>query len=155
MKTDTEKIISLLKRTFEKGAWHGPSVKEVLADVTAEGAQHRLSHTHSIIELVAHMISWRIFVIQKLGGNNAYMVTDGLNFPKRNDWDKVLQELEDSQQDLLAAIERFPIYKLGDLVPVSEQNYTYYTLLHGIIHHDLYHIGQIMLIKKATAAQTL
>lgn len=149
MKTETQKIISLLKRTFERGAWHGPSVKESLKGITKEIALKHLPNTHSIIELVAHMIAWRRYVINRLEGNNSYIVNDEMNFPKRDDWENMLIELDESQQHLLALIEQFPVYKLGELVPVSEQNYTYYTLLNGIIHHDVYHAGQIMLIKKA------
>jgi uncharacterized damage-inducible protein DinB len=149
MKTETEKIVSLLKRTFERGAWHGPSVKEVLKGIDGTLALKRLNNTHSIIELVAHMTSWRRYVINRLQENNSFVVSDEQNFPKRDDWDNVLQELEESQQQLLELIEKFPVYKLSELVPVSEQNYTYYTLLNGIIHHDVYHAGQIMLIKRA------
>lgn len=149
MKTETEKIASLLKRTFERGAWHGPSVKEVLNGVGRELALKRLNNTHSIIELVAHMTAWRRYVINRLEGNNSFVVNDEMNFPKREDWDNVLHELEESQQQLLELIEKFPVYKLSELVPVSEQNYTYYTLLNGFIHHDVYHAGQIMLIRRA------
>jgi uncharacterized damage-inducible protein DinB len=149
MKTETEKITSLLKRTFERGAWHGPSVKEVLKGIDGDLALKRLTNTHSIIELVAHMTSWRRYVINRLQGNNSFTVGDDTNFPKRNDWNNVLAELEESQQHLLELIEKFPVYKLSELVPVSEQNYTYYTLLNGIIHHDVYHAGQIMLIRRA------
>jgi uncharacterized damage-inducible protein DinB len=148
MKTETEKITSLLKRTFERGAWHGPSVKEVLKGVDENLALKRLNNTHNIIELVAHMISWRRYVINRLQGNNSFTVNDEMNFPKRNDWNTVLEELEESQQKLLELVEKFPVYKLSELVPVSEQNYTYYTLLNGIIHHDVYHAGQIMLIRR-------
>jgi uncharacterized damage-inducible protein DinB len=149
MKTEIEKITSLLKRTFERGAWHGPSVKEVLKDIDNDLALKRINNTHSIIELVAHMTSWRRYVINRLQGNNSFVVSDEMNFPKREDWSAVVAELEESQQQLLALVEKFPVYKLSELVPVSEQNYTYYTLLNGIIHHDVYHAGQIMLIRKA------
>jgi uncharacterized damage-inducible protein DinB len=149
MKTETEKIISLLKRTFDRGAWHGPSVKESLKDVDAAHAMKRLANTHSVIELVAHMTSWRKYVINRIQGNNSFTVTDEMNFPKREDWTNVLKELDDTQDELLALIADFPVYKLSELVPVSEQNYTYNTLLNGIIHHDVYHVGQIMLIRRA------
>ncbi|HEY0656771.1 MAG TPA: DinB family protein [Chryseosolibacter sp.] len=155
MKTETEKILSLLKRTFERGAWHGPSVKEALKDVDRELALKRIGNTHSIIELVAHMTSWRLYVINRLQGNNSYVVSDSMNFPKRDDWQNVLAELDNSQQQLLALIETFPVYKLSELVPVSEQNYTYNTLLNGIIHHDVYHAGQIMLIRRAMEVGSL
>jgi hypothetical protein len=151
MKTETEKLTSLLKRTFDKGAWHGPSVKEVLKDITPELAERRLASTHSISELVAHMISWRLYTISRLEGNNGFTVSDDMNFPKGKNWTQLLGELEETQVKLLEAVDKFPIYKLNELVPVSEQNYTFYTLINGIIHHDVYHAGQIMLIKKETS----
>jgi uncharacterized damage-inducible protein DinB len=150
MKTEKEKIISLLNRTFDKGAWHGPSVKEVLASISPQQAHHRLNSSHSIIELVAHMISWRTYVIKRLEGDNAYNVAEENNFPQGTEWTKTLEQLDASQVSLVRAIEKFPPEKLSELVQGVTEKYTYYTLIHGIIHHDLYHIGQIKLISKAT-----
>jgi uncharacterized damage-inducible protein DinB len=63
-----------------------------------------------------------------------------------NSWQKDLQVLENSQQALLLALNRMNDGNLGEIV--SGREYTFYTLLHGIIQHDLYHIGQIALLKK-------
>ena len=147
MLSHKESVLKLLRRTFEKGAWHGPSVMEVLGDVTQEVAMHRLRDSHSIIELVAHMTTWRIFVINKLRGEH-YEVDDARNFPKATDWIMVFRELLHSQEELIAAIEKSDEERWADLVPHPDLKYTFLTLLHGIIHHDLYHIGQISLIKK-------
>lgn len=149
MKSEIERLVSLLRRTFEKNAWHGPAVKEVLEGVTEQQALKRIGNTHSIIELVTHMTSWRIFVVRKLQGEDDYKVTDELNFPETTDWARALRELDESQEKLLEAIRSFPEGKLGDLVPHNTYRYTYYTLMHGIIHHDLYHTGQLSLIKRA------
>lgn len=148
MKTEIQNIISLLSRTFEKNAWHGPSVKEVLNDITAEQSFTKLRDTHSIIELVAHMTAWRIFVIKKLEGDENYKVEDEKNFPSETDWMKTLNDLSASQLHLLELLKDFPATKLSDVVHAPPYKYSFYTLLHGIIHHDLYHIGQIALIKK-------
>jgi uncharacterized damage-inducible protein DinB len=145
---EIKRIISLLQKTVEKNAWHGPSLKEALADVTPEMALKKLPPAHSIIELISHMTSWRIFTLKKLRGDIEYSVSDELNFPATTDWQKVLQDLEESQHNLINAMESFPEEKLKELVPHATHRYTYYTLLHGIIHHDLYHLGQIMLLKK-------
>jgi hypothetical protein len=112
-------------------------------------ALKRLPNTHSIIELVANMVAWRNFVISRLGGNNDFTVTNELNFPSPSDWEIVLNTLDQSQHELFTAIQQFPEGRLRDLVPHAEHKYTFYTLLHGIIHHDLYHIGQIALVKKS------
>jgi uncharacterized damage-inducible protein DinB len=133
---------------LKKNAWHGPSVKETLLSITAEQSLRRIHNTHSIIELVAHMVSWRTFGIKKLEGDERYEVNDERNFPAATDWLKTLADLNESQSQLRAALRNFPVTKLFEPVPHGSYQYTFYTLIHGIMHHDLYHIGQIALIKK-------
>ena len=149
MNSEIENLLSLLHNTFEKDAWHGPSVKEVLRDINADQAFKRLEHTHSIIELVGHMTTWRVFVIKKLEGEIDYKVGDDQNFPASKDWTNVLNDLFISQDKLLEQLKSFPAPRLSEIVPHGSYRYTFFTLLHGIIHHDLYHIGQIALIKKS------
>ena len=148
--SEIQNIVKLLQRTFEKQPWHGPSVKDVLSKIDASDANNRVGNTHSIAELVGHMTAWRTFTAKKLIGDHSYKVAEHLNFPIPSDWATVLEELETSQTQLIEAIQNFPAEKLSELVPHGEYRYTYYTLLHGIIHHDLYHLGQIMLIHKGT-----
>ena len=148
MDEEINHIIDLLKGTFEKNAWHGPSVKEVLQDISAEQSFERITNTHSIIELVSHMTGWRMLVIRRLLGDNEYEVRDGMNFPAEADWEKAIKDLYDSQDRLIELLEVFPCARLSERVSHASFEYTYYHLLHGIIHHDLYHIGQIALIKK-------
>ena len=155
METEIQHILSLLRKTFEKGAWHGPAVKESLEGLSEAHAFNRLPNTHSIIELVAHMAAWKRYVTKKLMGDVGYQVTDELNFPQPDSWEKALRELEESQHELLAAIETLAPASLMEKVPWTQEPFSYYTIIHGIIHHDLYHIGQINLIKKATVAQPL
>jgi uncharacterized damage-inducible protein DinB len=140
---------TLLTKTFEKDAWHGPTVMEVLADIDEKSAQFRLLKTHSIIELVTHMTAWRIFVVKKLQGDRAYMVSDSMNFPEPTGWLTVLKELKQSQAALLKELDQFSDSKLDELMPHDAYKCTFSNVLHGIIHHDLYHIGQIALIKKS------
>jgi uncharacterized damage-inducible protein DinB len=154
MESEIQKITSLLHRTYEKDAWHGPSVKEALNGITAEQAAWRLPATHSIIELVSHMSSWRVYVCERLSGNAEYKVTDELNFPQEKNLPRCLQRLEESQKRLLAEIEKFPAERLSETLPNTTHGHTYYTLIHGVIHHDLYHTGQIVLIKKTALSQS-
>jgi uncharacterized damage-inducible protein DinB len=155
MKNEKQNIKMLLQRSFEKGAWHGPATKEALQLITQQTSGNRLPNTHSIIELVTHMTAWRNFVIQKLSNNADYQVSDEMNFPSTQNWASAMADLEKSQLVLLEAIEKFPEAKLTDLVPGVSNHYTFYTLLHGIIHHDTYHTGQISLIYKATGTNVV
>lgn len=149
MKTEIQSIIATLKHTFEKNAWHGPAVMEAVEKITAEQSVTRFPNTHSIIELIAHMTSWRLFVTSRLEGNNDYKVTEEMNFPPEKDWKKAIHDLTESQSRLLAALEKFQENKLHEIVPNASHKYSFYIMLHGIIHHDLYHTGQIVLITKS------
>lgn len=155
MGAEVENIISLLKRTFEKDAWHGPSVREALKDLAGEEAFSRLPDTHSIIELVAHMTAWRTYAVKKLEGEASYKVSDQMNFPDAKNWQVVLADLEESQRQLEARLRTITSEKLQEQVPGVTSPLSFYVLIHGIIHHDLYHAGQIILIRKARAKQSL
>lgn len=138
----------MLENTFGNNPWHGPSVKNALENITAVHATRRLNNSHSIIELVNHMTAWRNYIIKKLGRDLAFSMTPELNFPAETDWSRTRVNLDESQKELIATINEFDPEKLSETVPSTKYHYTYYTMLHGIIHHDLYHTGQIAIIKK-------
>jgi len=146
VKSEVQRIIDTLKHAYEKNAWHGPSVKEAIEDVTTENAFLRLPDSHSIIELVAHMAAWRRYVAEKLAGNEKFELTEEQNFPKPANWEKTVSLLDESQRQLIAQLEKTPDERLQEIVP--GRKFKFYVMLHGIIHHDLYHTGQIILLKK-------
>lgn len=139
-------VIKAVEDTYDGEAWHGPSIKKVLSEIPPEKCESRIENGHSIIELVLHMAAWRGFVVRKLQGDQDFDITDETNFPKGKDWHQALEELEKSQDQLLKAIASFEKQKLQDQVP--HRKYSFHKLLHGITHHDLYHLGQITMITK-------
>ena len=136
----------LLNRVYDGKAWHGPSIIEVLKDINEITAQKKLGASHSIVQMVLHMIAWRTFVTRRLMGDAIFEVTDEQNFPTNINWSSAIQSLKESQAELLKAIDGIDAGILSE--PVANRKYDYFVLLHGIIHHDIYHIGQIQLIKK-------
>ena len=99
----------LLNTTFEKGAWHGPSVKEVLATIDEKSANFRLSNTHSIIELVAHIKAWRIIFIHKLQGDLDYSVSHSINFSVTTGWLTAMKEREENKAKLIQESASSPL----------------------------------------------
>lgn len=148
MATETERIVRLIEKTFDKHPWYGPSIMEVLT-MDASTAAKRVGKGHSIIELVRHMTSWRIFAVKRLQGDDVFEVTAGMNFPDTGTWEEAVGNLRSSQDQLVEAARNFPESRLGELVPSKTQKYTYYTLLHGIVQHDIYHLGQISYLSKS------
>jgi len=151
MKTEIQKIIDIVTHTFEKDAWHGPAVKEVLTKLKPEHAGLTVGNSHTIEELIRHMAAWRNYVIKKLQGDETFELSDADNFPTRKNWEEALRLLEESQTNLLAALNNTPDDVLSKKVP--GRPFKFFTMLHGIIHHDLYHTGQIMMILKGNGQE--
>jgi uncharacterized damage-inducible protein DinB len=147
--SEMDRIVRSLEKTYDKFPWYGPSIMETLKDIDSSITSKKIGDTHSIIELLLHMTSWRIFATKRLQGDNNYEVSDDRNFPTPDSWEQAMQAFRDSQAGLIAAAKKFPEDRLGELVPSKTQKYTYYTLLHGIEQHDIYHAGQIMLIRRS------
>jgi uncharacterized damage-inducible protein DinB len=153
MQTEVARISQLLDQTYEGDPWHGSSVKQVLQGVHAlQAAKRVLSNTHTIWELVRHMTAWRNFAFQKMAGDKNFDILNSeqdwppvTEWSERN-WLEDLQALDESQKRLVQAVNNMTEGKLEELVQGRE--YSFYTLLHGIIQHDLYHTGQIALLKK-------
>jgi hypothetical protein len=65
MKTpETERIVRIIEKTYNKHPWYGLSIIETLNQVNPEITHRKIGNTHSIVELVLHMSSWRTFMTQ-------------------------------------------------------------------------------------------
>lgn len=152
--SETARIADQLRRAFDGEAWHGDSVLEILSGVTAAQAAARpIAHAHTIWELTLHIAAWDGAVLRRLGGA-AVELSDGENFPRVADcsdaaWRSALAQLRRVHEQLIAAVAAFPDSRLDDIVPGKEgSHYTFYYMLHGVVQHELYHAGQIALLKK-------
>jgi len=143
----------MLKSTYNGAAWHGSSIVEILNIITVRQAFQSSEHIHRICELVQHITAWRIFAIKRLEGDQHYDVSQNENWKAfsikdKRSWETVKSDLEQSQFDLIKALE-----KISDDLLIEEVDgkaYDYYTLIHGVIQHDLYHLGEIALLARLT-----
>jgi uncharacterized damage-inducible protein DinB len=152
--TEIERILDQLKRASEGNAWHGPSVREALANVTAAQAQARpLTNAHSIWELVQHIAVWEDVGRRRLEGDRAPVdISSPEDWPLADEknqtaWEQAKAALDRGHESLREAIARVPESRLDE--PIFEGMSTVYVTLHGVIQHDLYHAGQIAMLKKA------
>ncbi|HXE91342.1 MAG TPA: DinB family protein [Terriglobales bacterium] len=149
---ETIRIADQLQRSYAGGAWHGPSLRQVLAGVDARrAAAHPVPHAHSIWELVLHVTTWNRAVLRRVEGRSV-RVSAAENFPKVTDtsaaaWKRAQQALADAHRALHRAVRRIPDSRLGRKVPGKPQ--TVYFMLHGLVQHNIYHAGQMALLKKA------
>jgi uncharacterized damage-inducible protein DinB len=154
-KVNLTNLINLLNAGFHGGAWHGPSLLELTKGIKVKEAAFKAGNIHTIAELVYHITSWRLFALKKIQGDAVYNIdNEKMNFGEIQKVDEfeletLMMELTLSQDELTRALESKDDAFLLEIVPGAE--YTYDTLLHGIIQHDIYHTGQIAIIKKLAA----
>jgi uncharacterized damage-inducible protein DinB len=152
--TEATRIADQLRRAFGGEAWHGDSVFEILDGVTAaQAAAHPIKNAHSIWELVLHIAAWDGAVLRRLGGVSVEL-SDAENFPQVTDasetaWRTALARVRRVHEELVEAVATLPESRLYEMVPGKEgAHYTFYYMLHGVAQHELYHAGQIALLKK-------
>ena len=156
MASETRRLEEQLRRALEGEAWHGPSVLESLAGVSAdEAAAHPIAGAHSIWELILHLTGDYGLVLRRLSGDGRQLTPeeDWPPCPAVTDenWRAAVQELTKLNQELRQAVRVFPEARLDEPL-VSEVPYSAYTQFIGITQHNLYHAGQIALLKQALRA---
>jgi len=150
--SEPARIADQLRRAFEGDAWHGPAVLELLADIDAATAAARpLSGVHSIWELVLHVAVWDGVALRRLSGEKCQPQGEA-NFPPvakatAAAWRKAVTEMRRTHQALVKAVAGLSDSRLHDRVP--GKRYDFYHMLHGMAQHELYHAGQIAILKKA------
>jgi len=156
--SETARLADQIRRAFEGDAWHGDSVLELLNGVNAKTAEaHPIKNAHSIWELVLHIAAWDGAVLTRIGGT-AIQLVDEQNFPPVKDtseaaWGKAIEHAKQTHNELVQAVAAFPDSRLQEQVPGKSQSYyNFFYLFSGIVQHELYHAGQIALLKKAGAS---
>ena len=146
------RIADQLRRAFYGSAWHGPAVLELLDDVDAStAAAEPFPNIHSIWELVLHIAVWDNAGLRRLRGEK-WQPTGLANFPSMPAptaaaWRKAVAATKRTHDGLVRTVAALPDSRLCDRVP--GKRYDFYHLLHGIAQHELYHAGQIAVLKKA------
>jgi uncharacterized damage-inducible protein DinB len=140
------------RKMFDGGAWHGPSVLEVLADVGADtAASHPIAGAHSIWELVLHLVAVQDVLLRRVRGEAAGLKTEDfwLAVPPVSEsaWAEAVERLKRQEAELRQAIAAFPEGRLDQ--PLTAGGSSAYNNFHGYVQHNAYHAGQIALLKKA------
>lgn len=148
-------LVKEYKEVFDGNPWHGESLAGTLASIPFSLVHYKPKETfHSIAELVQHLLAWRNFVLEKLNGNREYdielnSVTDWaekVHLKDSSEWTQLLEELRSSQTALEVSLLQKSDEWLSEETP--GKNYPNQYMMLGLMHHDLYHLGQIRLIRK-------
>ena len=145
-------IADQLRRAFEGDAWHGPALLELLQGVNAATAAAKpVGNAHSIWELVLHIAAWDAAALRRLSGEKTQL-TGEANFPAvpkptEAAWRNGVARAKRTHERLVKTVGSLSESRLRERVPGKK--YDFYHLLHGVAQHELYHAGQIAILKKA------
>lgn len=158
--TEAERIVDQLERSYRGDPWYGSSVLALLDGLSAEAAaRHPIPGAHSVWELVRHMTAWKQEVLSRFMGHSAGTPADG-DWPDQpavaseRAWRADLAAMTKAHESLVAAVRHASAGHLHQPV-VDERNraagpgLSQWQTLHGIVQHDVYHLGQISLLRKA------
>ena len=143
-------LLAALEASYRKNAWHGPTLHAAVRGVDARTALRRPGPgRHNIWELTVHAAYWKFVVRRKLGhdrslqfalpGSNWFTFSSGT----ASGW-SAARRLLDREHDLFLS---FVAPRARDIVRSAPMS----RLVFGVAQHDVYHAGQIVLIKKLLA----
>src|SRR5947209_7635663 len=146
-------LLQMLDEGFDKKGWHGPNLRGSVRRVDpALAAWRPAPGRKSIWEIAVHAAYWKYAVRRRLlGEKRGSFPLRGSNWFVRpaseaDDWTADLRMLDDCHRALLAAVRTLDPAALGRQSEGSE--YTGARLIAGVAAHDIYHAGQIQLLKK-------
>lgn len=145
-------LVEELRRIHDGDAWHGSSLSESLARITAAHAATRpIPGAHTVWELVAHITAWEDVWRRRLEGHDVNEPEEG-TFPgirakSEEAWTEALARLHRVHEEFLHGIEALSESALSQMVPGKP--YTIHFMLQGAVRHHVYHSGQIAMLRKA------
>jgi hypothetical protein len=152
--SESLRIADQLRRALTGEPWCGTPLRDLLAGVTAEQALVRpLPKAHNIWELLLHMDAWTSAASDAaMGAPMAKVFHTERDWPIPADtsaaaWEGAVGHFFLNGERLAEASAEFPEARLLERVP--GRKYDFYFLFHGIVQHNLYHGGQIAILKKS------
>ena len=151
------RIADQLQRALEGDAWHGPAVLELLDGVTvAQAWAHPIPKAHSIVELILHINAGYRLVLRRLEGDGRQLTPDedwpAVPEPTESRWRETVDALRTLNEKTRRAVREFEVSRFDEPL-VETPPYTAWVQFVGLTQHDLYHAGQIALLKRALAAR--
>lgn len=147
-------LLKLIEEGYSRKAWHGPNLRGSLRGVSARQAAWRPARSrHNIWEIAVHCAYWKYIVCRRiLGERRGSFSLRGSNWFKRpidpteRAWKNDLRLLREMHEKMMKAIRSLSANDLNRIPPGSTVSME--AILRGIAAHDVYHAGQIQLLKR-------
>jgi hypothetical protein len=150
----TDLLIKLIDQAYDTRAWHGTNLRGSIRGMNSKQSIWRPApNRHNIWEITVHAAYWKYAIWRKLTGSKKGMFPlKGSNWfelpTPSNDknWKETVELLKTYHTLLRKAIIDFDPEMLTIIPPGSKLRYEQY--IYGVASHDLYHAGQIQLLKR-------
>ncbi len=147
--SEEELLVSLLADGYERKTWHGPNLKQSLKGLSAKQAAWRPAPgRHNIWELAVHSAYWKYAVRRQLDrAKRGSFALKGRNFFPRPEKKKATEAAWRSDLRLLDREHRLLEQSIARALPggLSKKDVR---MLYGVCFHDIYHAGQIRLLRR-------
>lgn len=142
-------ILKVLAEGYEKRTWHGPNLRQAIRGVTAKQAAWRPGRNrHNIWEVTLHAAYWKYALRRRIeGGKRGSFELEGSNFFARPEPGKLSEAAWAADKALLEREHRALVQAVDSLLRTSRAE-KFLTQLWGIAFHDVYHAGQIRLLRR-------
>jgi len=152
--SETDLLILQLEQAFDHRSWHGTNLFGSIRGTTPEQAEWRPGEgRHNVWEIIVHAAYWKYTVYRRLVGEarGSFPLRGSNWFPRPVDGSAVelktdTRLLREFHDKLLTAVKQFNPRRLGELPPGSK--FAFRDLIVGVAAHDLYHAGQVQLLKR-------
>jgi uncharacterized damage-inducible protein DinB len=147
-------LLHQIDESYDKKAWHGPNLRGSIRGVSAKQAAWRPAKgRHNIWEIVVHAAYWKYIVRRRLleekRGSFPLKGSNWVGRPQKlseEAWREDVRLLESVHRALRKAVTGLRPADLS-VRPRGSKNSNLATIS-GIASHDVYHAGQIQLIKR-------
>lgn len=151
--TDRQQLLSILDQAYGRRSWHGTNLGGSIRGLSMDRAAWRPDpERHNIWEIVVHAAYWKYVVRRRLTGEaRGSFPLKGSNWFRRpidateESWRSDVALLGEMHRSLRAMVANLPAGKLHG--PLAGSKETCSWLISGAAAHDLYHAGQIQLLK--------
>ncbi len=145
-------VLALLDEAYEKKTWHGPNLKQSIKGVTAKQAAWRPAPgRHNIWEVMLHAAYWKYAVRRRIeGGKRGSFALKGSNFFARPEKGKLTDAAWSADKKLLEREHRVLREAVAKVLR-TPRGAKLLPQLYGVAFHDIYHAGQIRLLRRLEA----
>ena len=152
--SEKEILIAQLEQAFDHKSWHGTNLLGSIRGVKPDLAAWRPADVrHNIWEIIVHAAYWKYSVLRRLveSGKGSFALSGSNWFPRPVETTPAALKsdigiLKNYHRELIAAVLKIGPMKI-DRVPEGSKT-TFRDLIIGVAAHDVYHAGQIQLIKR-------